>query len=74
MAFGPLPHLAACQYVLCMLYSCVRNFLIFNVLSYMHRRFRLHENFNAVDDERISQKFSDYNAYDGYGNVRPHQA
>lgn len=40
----------------------------------MHRRFRLHENFNAVDDERISQKFSNYNAYDGYGNVRAHQA
>ena len=74
MAFGPLPHLAACQYVLCMLYVYVRNFLIFNVLSYMHCRSWLHENFNAVDDERISQKFSDYNAYDGYGNVRPHQA
>lgn len=40
----------------------------------MYRRSWLHENFNAVDDERISQKFSDYNAYDGYGNIRAHQA
>lgn len=40
----------------------------------MHRYSWLHENFNAVDDESISQKFSDYNTYDGYGNVRPHQA
>lgn len=40
----------------------------------MRRRSWLHENFNAVDDERISQKFSDYNAYDGYGNIRAHQA
>lgn len=38
----------------------------------MHRYSWLHENFNAVDDERISQKFSDYNTYDGYGNVRAH--